>query len=164
MRIERLGTGDDAKVAQASALFDGPARADASRRFLGERGHHLLIAYVGDTPAGFVTGVELTHPDKGTEMFLYELGVAEAHRRRGSARRWWLRWFAWRGRPAATACGSSPTRTTARRWPPIRLPERPGSLTRSCWAGSSPAASAPDRVGHSVAICAALAPPGSAGR
>jgi ribosomal protein S18 acetylase RimI-like enzyme len=83
MRIERVGAGDDAKVAQASALFDGPARADATRRFLGERGHHLLIAYVGDTPAGFVTGVELTHPDKGTEMFLYELGVAEAHRRRG---------------------------------------------------------------------------------
>jgi len=83
MRIERLGAGDDAKVAQASALFDGPARADATRRFLGERGHHLLVAYVGDMPVGFVTGVELTHPDKGTEMFLYELGVAEAHRRRG---------------------------------------------------------------------------------
>jgi ribosomal-protein-alanine N-acetyltransferase len=83
MRIERLGTGDDAKVAQAGALFDGPARADATRRFLGDRGHHLLIAYVGDTPVGFVTGVEMTHPDKGSEMFLYELGVAEAHRRQG---------------------------------------------------------------------------------
>jgi ribosomal protein S18 acetylase RimI-like enzyme len=83
MRIERLGAGDAAKVAQASALFDGPVRAEATRRFLGERGHHLLVAYVGDTPAGFVTGVELTHPDKGTEMFLYELGVAQAHRRRG---------------------------------------------------------------------------------
>jgi len=83
MRIERVGAGDAAKVAQASALFDGPARADATRRFLGEPGHHLLIAYAGDTPVGFVTGVELTHPDKGTEMFLYELGVAEAHRRRG---------------------------------------------------------------------------------
>ncbi len=32
---------------------------------------------------GFVSSVEVTHPDKGTEMFLYELGVAEAHRRRG---------------------------------------------------------------------------------
>jgi ribosomal protein S18 acetylase RimI-like enzyme len=30
-----------------------------------------------------VSGVELTHPDKGTEMFLYELAVDEAHRRRG---------------------------------------------------------------------------------
>jgi ribosomal protein S18 acetylase RimI-like enzyme len=42
-----------------------------------------VIAYVGEVPAGFVTGVELTHPDKGTEMFLYELSVAEPYRRRG---------------------------------------------------------------------------------
>jgi ribosomal protein S18 acetylase RimI-like enzyme len=83
MRIERLGPGDDAKVARAGALFDGPPLAGATRRFLAEGGHHLLVAYVGDAPAGFVTGVELTHPDKGTEMFLYELGVAEEHRRRG---------------------------------------------------------------------------------
>jgi ribosomal protein S18 acetylase RimI-like enzyme len=83
MRIERVGAGDDAKVAQASNLFDGPARADATRRFLSERGHHLLLAYLGDTPVGFVTGVELTHPDKGTEMLLYELGVARGQRRRG---------------------------------------------------------------------------------
>ena len=32
---------------------------------------------------GFTTGVEMTHPDKGTEMFLYELEVTEAFRRRG---------------------------------------------------------------------------------
>ncbi|MFD0329953.1 GNAT family N-acetyltransferase [Streptacidiphilus monticola] len=37
-------------------------------------------------PVGFVSGVEVTHPDKGTEMFLYELAVAEAHRRRGVGR------------------------------------------------------------------------------
>jgi ribosomal protein S18 acetylase RimI-like enzyme len=32
---------------------------------------------------GFVSGVETTHPDKGTEMFLYELGVDESARGRG---------------------------------------------------------------------------------
>jgi ribosomal protein S18 acetylase RimI-like enzyme len=32
---------------------------------------------------GFASGVETTHPDKGTEMFLYELSVAEAARRQG---------------------------------------------------------------------------------
>ena len=45
-----------------------------------------MIAYVGDQPAGFVTGVEMVHPDKGPEMFLYELGVDEAHRGRGIGR------------------------------------------------------------------------------
>ena len=33
-----------------------------------------------------VTGVETTHPDKGTEMFLYELAVDEAARDRGVGR------------------------------------------------------------------------------
>jgi ribosomal protein S18 acetylase RimI-like enzyme len=83
MRIERLGPGDEAKVLTASELFDGLARDDATRRFLSEPGHHLLVAYVGDAAAGFVSGVELTHPDKGTEMFLYELAVAEPFQRRG---------------------------------------------------------------------------------
>jgi ribosomal protein S18 acetylase RimI-like enzyme len=83
MRIERLGPGDEAKVLTASELFDGPARDDATRRFLREPGHHLLVAYVGDAAAGFVSGVELTHPDKGPEMFLYELAVAEPFQRRG---------------------------------------------------------------------------------
>jgi GNAT superfamily N-acetyltransferase len=46
----------------------------------------MLIAYDGERPAGFVTGVEMTHPDKGTEMFLYELAVGEPFRNRGIGR------------------------------------------------------------------------------
>jgi ribosomal protein S18 acetylase RimI-like enzyme len=75
-----------AEVLAAGHLFDEPARPDASERFLARPGHHLLIAYVDGEPAGMVTGVELTHPDKGTEMFLYELGVDEAFRGRGIGR------------------------------------------------------------------------------
>jgi ribosomal protein S18 acetylase RimI-like enzyme len=71
------------EIFAASPLLDSPALADATARFLDEPGHHLLVAYVGSEPAGIVSGVELTHPDKGTEMFLYELGVAERHRGRG---------------------------------------------------------------------------------
>ena len=37
-------------------------------------------------PAGFVTGIEIAHPDKGVEMMLYELGVDDAYRRRGIGR------------------------------------------------------------------------------
>ena len=43
------------------------------------------MAYADDLPVGFVSGVEMTHPDKGTEMFLYELAVDEAFRRQGVA-------------------------------------------------------------------------------
>jgi len=81
MDIRRVATRSDAFAAQS--LFDGPARPDATARFLAESGHHMLVAYVDGAPAGMVSGVETTHPDKGTEMFLYELGVAEAHRDQG---------------------------------------------------------------------------------
>ena len=78
-----MARGDAALVMESGHLFDGPPHADAVRRFLADPGHHLLIAYSDGTPVGFVSGVELTHPDKGTELFLYELAVDEDHRREG---------------------------------------------------------------------------------
>jgi ribosomal protein S18 acetylase RimI-like enzyme len=86
MEIRDLRPGDDHLVAAASHLFDGPAAPKATARFLDEAGHHLLIAYDAQRAVGFVTGVEVTHPDKGTEMFLYELAVDEPFRRQGIGR------------------------------------------------------------------------------
>src|SRR4051812_4958379 len=93
MRIERIT--DAAAVHAAADLFDAPPLAAATERFLAEPGHHLLLAYEdaedagdGHTRAravGMISGVEMTHPDKGTEMFIYELAVAPAARRRGVA-------------------------------------------------------------------------------
>ena len=83
MRVRRLGPDDAAVLEDASHLFDHPVQRQFSTRFLNAEGHHILIAYDDGVPAGFVTGVEMTHPDKGTEMFLYELGVDERFRRRG---------------------------------------------------------------------------------
>ncbi|GAA1262414.1 GNAT family N-acetyltransferase [Saccharothrix xinjiangensis] len=83
MDIRRV-TSFDAVVA-AGHLFDAPPREDATRAFLADDRHHLLVAYVDGLPAGFASGVETIHPDKGVEMFLYELGVDDAHQRRGIA-------------------------------------------------------------------------------
>ena len=83
MNIERMGPDDQERVIAAGDLFDYPPRSDAVIRFLADPNHHLLIAYSDGVPAGFVSGVEVTHPDNGTEMFLYELAVDEAHRRQG---------------------------------------------------------------------------------
>lgn len=85
MEIKSLAVGDEALVAAASHLFDGPALMSATTRLLSEDGHHLLTAYEGEDAVGFISGVEVTHPDKGTEMFIYELEVDEAFRRRGVA-------------------------------------------------------------------------------
>jgi ribosomal protein S18 acetylase RimI-like enzyme len=81
--IRRLGPGDDEQVQRAANLFDKPPIAAATAAFLAASDHHLLIASVDGQPAGFVSGVETIHPDKGTEMFLYELGVDDAFRGRG---------------------------------------------------------------------------------
>ncbi|WP_327673631.1 GNAT family N-acetyltransferase [Kitasatospora sp. NBC_00458] len=80
-RITRAGA-----VEAAGHLFDDPPQPGATGRFLADDRHHLLIAYVDGAPAGMATGVEMTHPDKGTEMFLYELGVDEPFRGRGVGR------------------------------------------------------------------------------
>jgi ribosomal protein S18 acetylase RimI-like enzyme len=88
MEIRRATTVEE--LAAAEYLFDHPVRPEWARRFLDTQGHHLFLAYEGagpvDSPVGFVSGVETVHPDKGTEMFLYELGVAEPYRRLGAGR------------------------------------------------------------------------------
>ncbi|MEY2588476.1 MAG: hypothetical protein QOJ67_460 [Acidimicrobiaceae bacterium] len=78
-----MTSADAERVCAASRLFDSDARSDWVQRFLDQPNHHLCIAYEDAEPAGFVSGIEMAHPDKGTEMFLYELGVDDAFRGRG---------------------------------------------------------------------------------
>ena len=86
MQIDRLGPDDVGRVLAAGALFDDAPRREWAEDFLARSGHHLLMARVDDVDVGFVSGIEITHPDKGVEMLLYELGVAEAYRRQGIGR------------------------------------------------------------------------------
>jgi aminoglycoside 3-N-acetyltransferase I len=84
MRIERVL--DAADVHRAADLFDSPPLPEPTERFLADPGHHLLFAYDGTGRAiGMISGIETTHPDKGTEMFIYELGVVPAARLQGVA-------------------------------------------------------------------------------
>lgn len=83
--IVHAGPDDADLVLRATDLFDQPPVREHTVKFLSAAGHHLLVALDGDNPVGFVSGVETTHPDKGTEMFVYELGTREDHRRRGVA-------------------------------------------------------------------------------
>src|SRR5579859_3585582 len=89
VEIRRLGPDDLPLVFAAQHLFDNPVQEAAARRFLDSADHHLLLALEreGQQPVGFISGVEVTHPDKGTEMFLYELAVDEPFRRQGVASR-----------------------------------------------------------------------------
>ncbi|MFE6712323.1 GNAT family N-acetyltransferase [Streptomyces sp. NPDC057695] len=91
MEIRRAAT--VAELLAAGHLYDDPPREDWAARFLATPGHLMLIAYADDGegpaggfPVGFVSGIEMLHPDKGAEMCLYELSVDEGHRRRGAGR------------------------------------------------------------------------------
>ena len=83
MEIKQMQPGDENLIASSPPPFDCPVDSNATRRFLENDTHHLFIAYEADTAVGFVSGIEMTHPDKGTEMFLYELEVVEEFRMQG---------------------------------------------------------------------------------
>jgi ribosomal protein S18 acetylase RimI-like enzyme len=78
---------DPAVLVRASHLFDHPVSPEGAEDFLRRPGHVLLMATSRDGEGiGFVSGVEMRHPDKDPEMFIYELGVDEVWRRRGVAK------------------------------------------------------------------------------
>lgn len=84
VHVEESSSSD--MVLAATGLFDDQPDPAATAAFLADERHHLLIGYIDGVPAGFVSAIELLHPDKPRpEMFVYELGVADAHRGRGVA-------------------------------------------------------------------------------
>jgi len=85
VEIRRLEPEDVEAVLAAGHLFDDLPTAAWAADTLARPGHHLVLATVDGAPAGFVTGIEHAHPDKGVEMLVYELGVDDAFRRRGIA-------------------------------------------------------------------------------
>jgi ribosomal protein S18 acetylase RimI-like enzyme len=86
LELRWMTSGDAEVIESASYLFDDEVQHEWAEKFLRQPNHHLCIAFVDDEPAGFVSGVEITHPDKGTEMLLYELGVDDDFRRKGIGR------------------------------------------------------------------------------
>jgi len=86
VRVRRAALGDEGEVARFQAAFDNRVLPDETRRLLEDERHHLLLGYVDDRPAGFLSAVEVFHPDKRSELFLNEVAVMEEARRRGVAR------------------------------------------------------------------------------
>jgi len=89
-QIWRPGPGDVSRVLAAD-VFDDPAEAAATARFLGKVGladprNILLVADLDGRAVGFVSGTIMDHPDKPRGLFVQELGVNEEAQRRGIAR------------------------------------------------------------------------------
>jgi ribosomal protein S18 acetylase RimI-like enzyme len=89
-RIRVLGPEDAAVVLEAQ-VFDGPALAASTLRYLGAPGapdarNLLVVAEVGARVVGFASGTILDHPDKPRMLYIAELGVEDDMQRRGIGR------------------------------------------------------------------------------
>jgi ribosomal protein S18 acetylase RimI-like enzyme len=68
----------------AAAVFDDPLVRQATKDFLADDRHHIVVAIDADVVVGFVTAVHYLHPDKSRpELWINEVGVAPSHHRRG---------------------------------------------------------------------------------
>ena len=84
--VRRARSGDEDEIRRFVEAFDNNVLPGETTRFLDDDRHVLLLGYFGDRPAGFVSAVEVFHPDKQSELFLNEIGVMQQDRRRGVAR------------------------------------------------------------------------------
>ena len=85
--IRVLGPGDEAVLSHvAEGTFDNPVDPATAKVYLNDAKNLLLVALDDGTVVGFVSAIEYLHPDKPrSQLWINEVGVAPAHRRRGVA-------------------------------------------------------------------------------
>lgn len=84
--IRLLGPEDaGAFTAIADGVFDEPPVPHRIAAYLAEPSHLMVLAFDGDHVVGQVAAVIHRHPDKPTELYMDEVGVADAYLRRGIA-------------------------------------------------------------------------------
>ena len=82
--ILRLSPGGAAVLDRvADEVFDEPVRPERLAAYLAEPGHVMLVAIVGRIVVGQCAAVVHRHPDKVTELYIDEVGVAPAFQRKG---------------------------------------------------------------------------------
>ncbi len=67
----------------AEGVFDRPVDDTLLAEFLGDPRHHLAVAVDDDTVVGMASALHYIHPDKPAELWINEVGVADAARARG---------------------------------------------------------------------------------
>jgi aminoglycoside 6'-N-acetyltransferase I len=70
----------------ADDVFDDRVEPERARRFLADRRAILVVAVTGGTVVGQIQAIVHLHPDAPPDLFIDNLGVAPAWRRRGIAR------------------------------------------------------------------------------
>ena len=68
-------------------MFDEPVDSKRLAAYLAEPGHYMIVAIADGVVIGQCAAVIHRHPDKVTELYIDEVGVAGGFRRQGVARR-----------------------------------------------------------------------------
>jgi aminoglycoside 6'-N-acetyltransferase I len=96
VEIRRLGPADAGLLDRvAPEVFDEPIRPERLAAYLADPTNRMLVALDDGLIVGQVACVLHRHPDKPTELYVDEVGVAETHRRQGLARRMMEDALAW---------------------------------------------------------------------
>jgi GNAT superfamily N-acetyltransferase len=87
IEIRLLGPAD-ARVLEnvAPGVFDKPINPHWSAEFLADPRHHLAVAIDEGRVVGMASAVNYVNPDKPSELWINEVGVALTHQRRGVGR------------------------------------------------------------------------------
>jgi ribosomal protein S18 acetylase RimI-like enzyme len=81
--LRLLGCDDSDLTARGCPdLFDNPVDPAQVAVFLADPRHHIAAAIAGDIPVGFVSAVDYVHPDKPRALWINEVSVVPAWRRR----------------------------------------------------------------------------------
>ncbi|HWI19526.1 MAG TPA: GNAT family N-acetyltransferase [Vicinamibacterales bacterium] len=84
IEFRMLEAGDHALLMNAvTDVFDNDIDARLAAEFLADDRHHLAAAIDNGRVVGFASGVHYVHPDKPAEMWINEVGVADAYQGRG---------------------------------------------------------------------------------
>lgn len=73
--------------ASRMGVFDAPVDGDRLGAYLAAPGHLMVVAVADGIVVGQAAGVVHRHPDKPTELYVDEVGVAPSHQRQGIARK-----------------------------------------------------------------------------
>ena len=86
--IKRLTPADASLLDHvADDVFDEPVDRDRLVAYLAATGHFMLVAVADGVVVGQCAAVIHRHPDKPTELYIDEVGVAPSSQRQGIARR-----------------------------------------------------------------------------
>ena len=87
VEVRLLGPADETLLGSvAPDVFDEAPDPRFIHEFLNDPRHHIVVAIDDGLIVGFASGVHYLHPDKPSELFVNEVGVAPSHHRRGLGR------------------------------------------------------------------------------